>query len=129
MKKPSLAVMVGLVGLVIAALGLPTRGRAENPPDACRRKLVDQVWLCSRSLGDLRSLAICVQAYVIDNKRLPKPSTPEELKALFEPMYIKTCSLADAWGTPLRYVVSPDGTSYRVISAGSDPKFDPASWD
>ena len=32
----------------------------------------------------------------------------------------------DAWGTPLRVIV--EGESWRVISAGSDRKFDPTSW-
>lgn len=33
----------------------------------------------------------------------------------------------DAWGTPLRIILSDDG-KYRIISAGADKAFDEASW-
>jgi TonB family protein len=33
----------------------------------------------------------------------------------------------DAWGTPMRIVVNPDG-KYRIVSAGSDKVFNEASW-
>jgi TonB family protein len=33
----------------------------------------------------------------------------------------------DAWGTPLRITVAPDGR-YRIVSAGSDKVFNEASW-
>lgn len=34
----------------------------------------------------------------------------------------------DAWGTPFRYERSSDGETFTLISAGSDQKFDEASW-
>jgi hypothetical protein len=129
MKNLSLTATARIAGLVIAAVAVPALGGADDAADPCRRRLVDQVWLCSQSLASLRSVAICVQSYVIDNKALPGVSTLEELMALVEPAYIKTLPTIDAWGTPLRYVASPDGTSFRVISAGSDGQFDPPSWD
>ncbi|HWW60083.1 MAG TPA: energy transducer TonB, partial [Thermoanaerobaculia bacterium] len=33
----------------------------------------------------------------------------------------------DAWRSPLRIII--DGESYRIISAGSDRKFDPNTWE
>jgi len=35
----------------------------------------------------------------------------------------------DAWGTPIRYVRSEDGATYRLISAGADMEFDHGDWD
>jgi hypothetical protein len=36
--------------------------------------------------------------------------------------------MADEWGTPLRYVASPDGQHYWLVSAGSDRVFEEKSW-
>ncbi|HYI13370.1 MAG TPA: energy transducer TonB [Thermoanaerobaculia bacterium] len=55
------------------------------------------------------SMALIAQ-YVEQNKAAPAP----ELSL-------------DAWGTPLRITVAPDG-KYRIVSAGSDKVFDESSW-
>jgi hypothetical protein len=34
----------------------------------------------------------------------------------------------DAWGTPLRYERMEDGKAMRIISAGSDGRFEPDTW-
>ena len=47
---------------------------------------------------------------------------------MVQPTYIARTPMADGWGTPLRYVVSPDGQHYWLVSAGSDRAFDEKSW-
>lgn len=49
----------------------------------------------------------------------------EGQKSMSRPLEVRA-GLADSWGTPLR--ISVEGTTYRVVSAGSDQTFDEKSW-
>lgn len=46
-------------------------------------------------------------------------------KSMKRPLQVRA-DLADSWGTPLR--ISTEGTTYRIVSAGADRKFDEKSW-
>ena len=113
-----------LVPLVVLSLALPLGADSGS----CRRTLADRSMLCLSTLGSLRSLQMCVEAYAADHRVYPAAATMAELQHLIEPVYIAHTPLTDAWGTEFRYVVSADGKSYRIVSAGSDRKFDEASW-
>jgi Bacterial type II secretion system protein G./Uncharacterized protein conserved in bacteria (DUF2059). len=77
------------------------------------------------TLRDLRTIATCLEARATDTNEYPTVLTVEELKPLLEPVYVRRLPLVDAWGTPYAYV--SDGRSYRVVSAGADRRFEPAS--
>lgn len=80
-----------------------------------------------RTSFTMRQLAILLEAYATDHNRYPAARDNAHLLALLQP-YGALDSLADAWGTELRVVVSDDGATNEIVSAGSDREFDPASW-
>jgi len=51
------------------------------------------------------------------------------LVAAVQPSYMRKAHATDAWGRAYVYVPAADGTSYRLVSAGSDGKTDPGSWE
>jgi TonB family protein len=66
-----------------------------------------------RMLTGIKATAMAMQmvaAYIDTNKTAPPPELSR-----------------DAWGTPLRIDLNPDGT-YRIVSAAADRKFDEESW-
>ena len=81
------------------------------------------------TMSDLRSLATAVEAFAVDHKTYPSASNLEELIPLIQPSYIRKAPAADAWGHSFVYVRAADGESYRLVSAGSDGKTDPTSWE
>jgi hypothetical protein len=81
-----------------------------------------------QTLLDMRALQTAIEACGVDHSTYPMARTLEELRALVQPTYIATTPMKDAWGTPFRYLVSADGKSYRLVSAGSDRAFTEDSW-
>jgi hypothetical protein len=110
--------------LILALASLPLAADSGS----CHRKLADHAGLCLFTLGSMRSLQMAVDAYWVDHNAYPAATTMAELQHALEPVYIAHAPATDAWGTGFRYVVAPDGKSYRIVSAGSDRKFDEASW-
>jgi hypothetical protein len=90
--------------------------------------LVDQWWMAIQTHAALRSIRTAVEAYGMDHNRFPAAKDINELKSLIEPTYIRTTPSTDGWGTPILYRASADGQSYVIASAGSDKKFDEATW-
>ena len=76
-----------------------------------------------RTMSDIRTIATAVEAYGTDEEKYPPDS---ELKKVLEPTYIKELPAKDGWGNAYFYMASPDGTHYRIASAGSDGVFE---WD
>ena len=97
-------------------------------PRDYRRKQADQLYQCVRTLLDMRALQTAIEAYGVDHPTYPIAKTMDELRSLVQPEYIATVPMKDAWGTPFRYVASPDGKSYKLVSAGSDRVFSEGSW-
>ena len=111
----------------ILAIGLPLMTLAGAVPEG--RTMVDQSYLCGRTLLEMRSVAIALSSYLIDNPTLPTDlASIDQVRPLIEPMYIGKAVLEDAWGTSLRVWVGPDRKAFRVVSAGSDREFDETSW-
>lgn len=79
-----------------------------------------------RTMSDMRTLATAIEAFAVDEEALPQVTSLDELEALLAPTYVRTMPRTDVWGEPYSYVVSEDGMSYRIVSAGSDRVFD---WD
>lgn len=90
--------------------------------------VVDDCYHAITTVRDMYSLAIALEAYGADHGKYPVVQGVDELRPLLAPAYIVKLDLADAWGTMFRYEPTADGKSYRLISAGSDRKFDEASW-
>ena len=105
----SLVLITALVLFLLAAY---------NPSDAERAR-----W----TMGDMVSWKICVDAYAKDHGgAYPEATTLEQLRDAVQPIYIRHAPMVDAWGNPYRYERTEKG--YRLSSAGSDGKFDAASW-
>ena len=72
----------------------------------------------------LQMFSDAIEGYLTDFDA-PPPDFPSLVKAL-QGTYLREVPRNDAWGTPFHYDV--DGKTYRVVSAGSDRKFDPSTW-
>lgn len=100
-----------LVALPLAAAD------AYKPTDAERAR-----W----TMNDMRSLQTAIEAYATDHKAYPQVNDINALLPLIQPVYIIATPMHDAWGNPYR--IESSATTYRIISAGADGKFDPDSW-
>jgi hypothetical protein len=78
-----------------------------------------------RTMADMRSIAVAVEAYATDNDEFPEGDYTS-LKAALEPTYIRELPEKDMWDHQYAYVVSDDKKSYRIVSAGADSIFE---WD
>jgi hypothetical protein len=66
----------------------------------------------------MRSIAVAVESYAIDNKLYPTATTAADLKALVEPTYIKAMPMVDGWGNTIQ--VSSSAADYTIFSHGKD---------
>lgn len=76
-----------------------------------------------QTMADMRSIATCIRAYGIDNGSIPDSSglfvPVETFRTDFEPVYIRSLLLTDAWGNP--FLVLSDGAEhYTIVSTGED---------
>jgi hypothetical protein len=77
-----------------------------------------------RTMSDMRNVSTALEAHFTDNDRYPTgdyASLKETLKD-----YVDEFPEKDIWGHAYAYVVSSDGQSYRLVSAGADSIFE---WD
>lgn len=82
----------------------------------------------SSTLRDLQVVGVFLRAYQMKYGRYPAARSMAELETMLVPELMSELTTKDKWGTELRYVVSKDGQSYRLISAGADETFDEGSW-
>ena len=75
----------------------------------------------------LRAIGSALDAYAHWNRRYPVAATLDELQAALVPEYTRELPLTDGWGTPIQYAVHANRYVARLISAGSDQRFDPSS--
>lgn len=132
MKRKTFRTAVMLV-LTAASAGYAAHtaqaaGATDTVPRGAPRPQADQLWKCLDTWTDMLGLETAIEAYGIDHPEYPRARTMEELRALIQPTYIANTPMKDAWGTPFRYVASDDGSSYRIVSAGSDRVFEEATW-
>jgi hypothetical protein len=77
----------------------------------------------------LRPLAAMLGAYAADHgDTFPAAGELGALEPLLVPAYGRAVPVLDAWATPLKYVRSADGKSFRIVSAGADKTFKPETW-
>ena len=115
--------VIGLIvgGLVlVAVLGIVAAIAIPNFLTAMERSKQ------KRTMADIRSLAIAVEAYSTDKRVYPQASSVAGLTSSLSPEYIKTVPVLDGWGTPLRYECWPAGQCehYAIGSAGKDKTFE-----
>lgn len=80
-----------------------------------------------RSMADIRTIAIAVEAYATDHNAYPAVRTIDELVPLLEPTYSKSLPRVDGWGKPFFYEpaqCNPGCVGYYVASAGKDGSLD-----
>ncbi|MCP3982019.1 MAG: hypothetical protein GY716_22165 [bacterium] len=81
-----------------------------------------------RTMADMRSIAICFEAYKLDNGGYPDGPTNgfipiEEFSEHFHPVYIRRLPLTDGWGNPI--LVWHDGVeNYRIVASGADAEIE-----
>lgn len=86
-----------------------------------------------RTMGDMRTLALAVEAYSTDKNRYPPAAAftlPSGLtiptktlgitKDYLSPTYIKIVPMVDGWASWFNYDVSTGGTDYMIRSCGRD---------
>jgi Flp pilus assembly protein TadD len=83
-----------------------------------------------RTMADMRTLAMAVEAFATDYNGYPEAGSMEELGRLITPTYIRTLPVKDGWGTEFRYLAWKEDPSdewaqnYRIASAGKERKFE-----
>ncbi|HEY0160389.1 MAG TPA: hypothetical protein VGF28_24090 [Thermoanaerobaculia bacterium] len=82
----------------------------------------------SSTLRDMEVVGLFLDVYRLKYGRYPAAASMAELEPMLFPEFASSVPKKDKWGTELRYVPSPDGKSYRLISAGEDALFDETSW-
>jgi len=78
-----------------------------------------------RTMSDMRNVSTALEAYATDKDRYPT-SDYASLKEVLVPVYLSKFPEKDIWGHEYAYVVSDDGTRYRLVSGGADGDFE---WD
>ncbi|MCP5047604.1 MAG: hypothetical protein GY940_10555 [bacterium] len=78
------------------------------------------------TMGDMKSIAMAIESYIVDNYKAPEGKNLEELKKVLMPFYIKTLPTHDAWGHEFHYAYGSDGKkdSYSVGTGGKDGVFE-----
>lgn len=80
-----------------------------------------------RTMSDIRSVATAIEAYATDQEDMLYPRGDyASLKEALVPTYMRELPEKDMWDHGYAYVVSPDGSRYRLVSGGSDGNFE---WD
>jgi len=109
--RRSMIVLV-LVGIAMIGCGGPWQQRTDDI-DAARR-----------TVADMLSLGVAMEAYAVDNNFYPKLDVRDVpasvLKSRIEPTYMKKVPETDRWGHPLYVRGNADGTVYVISSYGAD---------
>lgn len=78
-----------------------------------------------RTMSDIRAVSTALEAYAIDNEeRYPSGDYASLKETLAD--YLTNFSEKDIWDHAYAYIVSADGSSYRLVSSGADGNFE---WD
>lgn len=112
------------IGFLMAAQGHVSEVSTQIAEEMQREQREKQP-KAERTMADMRTIAVALEAYATDNERFPEGSF-EEIAKLIAPTYIRTVPMKDAWGNDYVYLVSADRSEYRIVSPGSD---DVLEWD
>ena len=101
-----LLVVVAILG-ILAAIGVP---RIFQMLERARQK---------RTMADMRTLALAINAYATDFVFVPQVSGPASaLVTYLTPTYLKSLPVLDGWRRELQY--QGQGLDYTLLSYGSD---------
>lgn len=78
-----------------------------------------------RTLADVRTLAVSLEARATDTNDYPTVKGLDELAKLLSPVYVREMPRVDAWGHEYLYVGGRE--HYRIVSGGPDGKISEAS--
>lgn len=116
-----LIVAIVAIPIVVAIIGILAAIAIPNLLTAAQRSKQ------KRTMADIRSLGIAVEAYSTDHgSEVPKADDIAGLETMLSPTYIKAIPHVDVWGHPLKYECwAKDGgadkcDTYAIGSAGKD---------
>ena len=105
------------LAMIVSSLGI-----ASEAEDQHLARIKEQ----KQTMGDMRSVAIVVESYKVDNGSCPGPTYGQVdvawMHEQVEPIYIRELPLLDGWRRPFLYWC--DGESYRIVSLGMDGRQD-----
>ena len=78
-----------------------------------------------RTVADLQTLAVAVEAYATDENEYPPTSDLDQLAKKVVPTYLRSMVRTDGWGKD--YIYISDKRNYRILSAGPDGRLSPDS--
>ena len=82
----------------------------------------------AKTIADMRTMAAAVESYALDHRRYPPTSDFSQLVGLLVSKYLLPDGpILDGWGAPYKYLATPDGCHYRILSAGADGVFEKAN--
>jgi type II secretory pathway pseudopilin PulG len=117
------AVVVGVAVVALAIVGILAAIAIPNLLTAMQRSKQ------KRTITDMQSIAMALEAYGQDNHRYPDAVSIDQLSQALSPKYINHVPTKDGWGNPMRYDCwnqSGSGAcdTYVIVSAGKDDKFE-----
>lgn len=123
-SSSTVIIVVVLVGglVLVAVLGIIAAIAIPNLLTATQRAKQ------KRTMADIRSVAIALEAYATDSNQYPRVGSFAELEPILAPTYISELPETDGWAAPIRYEcrssVSEDSAapcdSYWLSSGGRD---------
>lgn len=77
------------------------------------------------TMGDLKSIGIAIESYIIDKGKAPPGKSLEEILNELQPFYIRKLPMKDSWGNDFLYEagVGDKNTTYSIGSGGKDGIF------
>ncbi len=123
-SNPAVVVIAVIFGVlvVVAIIGILAAIAIPNLLTAMQRSKQ------KRTMADMRTIAVAVEAYATDNNAYPDVTSVDELKPLLIPKYAHSLADRDGWETAIRYQCgekTDDRCSrYLIGSAGKDRIFE-----
>jgi Type II secretion system (T2SS), protein G len=104
------------VSLAVAFCFLVTSAVAAWPDEDPIRETIQRI----------RQLDAAIEMFFYDHSAYPKARDIHELHQLLVPTYGSAIPTKDGWGTEFRY--EPTASGFRIVSAGSDRRFQQSAW-
>jgi hypothetical protein len=115
MSSSRMVVALAAAGIVFFAMNLSAMTEEDR-----------QQAIAAATLQQMEMIGTGIEAYITDYNSPPQVTTMEELKKALVSTYLKDVPLRDSWDKPYHYEAA--GRSYKLVSSGSDGKFEPATW-
>jgi hypothetical protein len=100
------------------------RATSASNPEARESGLADSRQRQQRTMVDIRSIAVAMEAYSVDFLHYPKVSLADQpvskLAPYLEPTYIQKLPTRDGWNREILVTNDANGLSYTIYSRGKD---------